>query len=142
MTKGRFKPGQSGNPAGKPRGARNRTTLAVEALLDGDAETITEKAIELAKAGDMVAMRICMDRFMPPRKDRHVYFDLPKIEKASDAVTASASIVAAVSIGELTPCEAGDLIRIVEGYTRILQATEIEDRLARLEQAQAGRDAR
>ena len=83
-----------------------------------------------------------MDRFLPLRKDRHVYFDLPKIEKASDAVTASASIVAAVSIGELTPCEAGDLIKIVESYTRILQATELEDRLSRLEQAQAGRDAR
>jgi hypothetical protein len=57
MTATTFKPGQSGNPAGKPRGSRNRTTLAVEALLDGEAETLTRKAIELAKAGDLAALR-------------------------------------------------------------------------------------
>ena len=51
-----FRPGKSGNPAGRPRGARNKTTLAVEALLDGEAETITRKAIELAKTGDRVRL--------------------------------------------------------------------------------------
>jgi hypothetical protein len=61
MTATTFKPGQSGNPAGKPRGSRNRTTLAVEALLDGEAETLTRKAIELAKAGDLAALRVCLD---------------------------------------------------------------------------------
>jgi hypothetical protein len=141
MTAKRFQPGQSGNPAGKPKGARNKTTLAAEALLDGDAETITQKAIELAKAGDMAAIRLCMDRVVPPRRDRHVSFALPKMEKASDAVTASASIVAAVSIGDLTPSEASELIRVVESYTRVLQATEIEDRLARLEQTATARKA-
>ena len=57
-----FKPGTSGNPSGKPAGARNKTTLAVEALLDGEAEDLTRKAIELAKAGDMTALRLCLDR--------------------------------------------------------------------------------
>src|SRR4029077_7685570 len=42
-------PGQSGNPSGRPKGSRNRTTLAAEALLDGEAEQLTRKAIELAK---------------------------------------------------------------------------------------------
>ena len=67
-----FKPGTSGNPSGKPAGARNKTTLAVEALLDGEAEYLTRKAIELAKAGDMAALRLCLDRIVPARKDRHV----------------------------------------------------------------------
>ena len=57
-----FQKGQSGNPAGKPKGARNKATLAVEALLDGEAEELTRKAIELAKAGDIPALRICLDR--------------------------------------------------------------------------------
>jgi hypothetical protein len=48
-----FQPGQSGNRAGKRKGTRNKVTLAVEALLDGEAETLTRKAIELAKAGDL-----------------------------------------------------------------------------------------
>jgi hypothetical protein len=51
-----FEPGKSGNPAGKLKGTRNKTTLAVEALLDGEAETITRKAIELAKDGDLAAL--------------------------------------------------------------------------------------
>jgi hypothetical protein len=39
-----FKPGHSGNPNGRPKGVRNKTTLAVEALLDGEAEAITRKS--------------------------------------------------------------------------------------------------
>jgi hypothetical protein len=69
-----FEPGKSGNPAGKLKGTRNKTTLAVEALLDGEAETITRKAIELAKDGDLAALRLCLDRIAPPRKDRPVLF--------------------------------------------------------------------
>ena len=65
----RFKPGQSGNPSGRPKGARHRTTVAIEALLEGEGEALTRKAIELAKAGDMQALRLCMDRLAPPRRD-------------------------------------------------------------------------
>src|SRR4030081_2214440 len=100
---GRFQPG---NP-GRPKGARSKATVAAELLLDGDAETITSKAIELAKAGDMAAIRLCMDRFCPPRKDRAIPFALPKLERAADASAAMASIVAAVAEGDLTPIEAG-----------------------------------
>jgi len=81
----RFRKGQSGNPSGRPRGARNKTTLAVEALLDGEAEVLTRKAIERAKDGDSVALRLCLERILPPRKDRPVSFALPKIESAADA---------------------------------------------------------
>ena len=83
-----FNPGQSGNPQGRPKGARNKTTVATEQLLDGEAEAITKKAIELAKSGDLAAIRICMDRIVPPRKDRPVPFLIPKLEKATDAVMA------------------------------------------------------
>lgn len=137
---GRFKPGQSGNPAGKPRGSRNKATLAVEELLDGEAETITRKAIELAKAGDMTAIRLCMDRIAPPRKDRPVTFALPQLQAPADAVGAAAAIVLAVASGELTPWEAGDLSRVVDAYTRTLEARHLEARLARLE-ADANRTA-
>ena len=58
----RFEPGQSGNPSGRPRGSRNATTLALEALLDGQAEALTQKAIDLALTGDMAALRLCLDR--------------------------------------------------------------------------------
>jgi hypothetical protein len=67
-------------------------TLAVEALLDGEAETITRKAIELAKEGDLTALRLCLDRIAPPRKDRPVLFELPPIMSAADAVQASGAL--------------------------------------------------
>src|SRR5450631_2561963 len=73
-----FKPGQSGNPSGRPKGSRNATTLALESLLDGQATALTQKAIDLALAGDMAALRICMDRILPPRKDRPIAFDSPQ----------------------------------------------------------------
>jgi hypothetical protein len=130
-----FKPGQSGNPSGRPVGARNRATLAMEALLDGDAEAIMRKAIELAKAGDAPSLRLCMDRLMPARRDRHVAFKLPDLTVAGDAVTANAALVAAVAAGELTPSEAAELAKLVESFTRSIEVTEIQERLSRLEEA-------
>lgn len=128
-----FKPGQSGNPAGRPKGARNATTLAVEALLDGEAEELTRKAIELGLAGDITALRLCLDRIVAPRKDRHIAFKLPKLEKPEDAVAAAAAIVEAVAAAELTPSEAAEMMKLVEGYTRILEAEDHEQRLRALE---------
>jgi hypothetical protein len=126
----RFKPGVSGNPAGKPKGARHRATLAVEALMDGEAEALTRKAIELALEGNGPALRLCMDRIAPARKDRHVTFALPKLETAADSVKASAALVEAVADGELTPTEAAELQKLVDGFTRAVEATDTACRRA------------
>ena len=67
-----FEKGVSGNPTGRPRGSRNATTLALEALLDGQANALTQKAIDLALGGDMAALRLCLDAILPPRKGDQV----------------------------------------------------------------------
>jgi len=77
-----FQPGQSGNPAGWPRGSRNKKTIALEGLLDGEAEAVMQKMISLAKLGDDVAMRLCVERMMAPRRERPVPLELPRIEIA------------------------------------------------------------
>jgi hypothetical protein len=105
----RFKRGQSGNQA------------------------LTRKAVELALGGDTTAMRLCFERILPARKDRPVAFAFPKIETAADAAKAGASLVAAVAAGELTPTEAGELSRLLENFTKVLLASEFEERLTRLE---------
>jgi len=128
-----FEPGKSGNPAGKLKGTRNRTTMAVEALLDGEAEAITRKAIELAKGGDLTALRLCLDRIASPRKDRPVLFGLPPITSPANAAQASAALVAAVVAGDLTPSEASELGKLIEAYVKALEATEFAERLAKLE---------
>lgn len=125
----RFK---SGNP-GRPRGARNRSTLALEALLDGEAEEITRKAIELAKEGDIAAIRLCLDRITPVRRDRPVMFDLPIIEAAADLPKATNALLQAVASGELTPSEASDIGKAIDAHVRAIELTDVQARLAKLE---------
>jgi hypothetical protein len=133
----RFKPGQSGNPAGRPRGSRNATTVALETLLDGKAEALTSKAVELALKGDMTALRLCMDRILPPRKDRPVTFDLPPIKCASDAASVTSAVLTAVASGEITPADAGEIGKLVEAYVKAFETAELAERLERLERMTA-----
>ena len=130
----RFKPGRSGNPKGRPLGSRHKATLAIDKLLDGEADAITRKAIEMAKEGDTVALRLCLDRIAPVRKDRPVTFALPQIATTADVVKASAALLSAVASGELTPSEAAELGKLVEAHVRAIEATDIQARLDALEQ--------
>lgn len=126
---GTFAPG---NP-GKPRGARHRATLAVEGLLDGEAEALTRKAVELAFSGDTTALRLCLDRICPPRKDAPVSFALPEMKDTSDALAALNSIVQAVASGELTPTEAKNLAGLVESFRKTAEIEDLERRIEALE---------
>ena len=127
--------GAEWQPGGKPKGARNRTTLAIEALIDGAADDIANKAIELAKAGDTFLIRALLDRAAPPRRDRHIPFELPPMERATDAVKAASTIARAVADGELTPGEASELSDFVANYAKALEISDLEARLQRLEAA-------
>lgn len=132
-----FEKGQSGNPAGRPKGSRNATTVALENLLDGQAEALTNKAVEMALAGDMAALRLCMDRILPPRKDRPVTFDLPSIKSAGDAAAVTSAVLAAVASGEITPADAGEIGKLVEAYVKAFETAELAERLERLERMTA-----
>ncbi len=87
----------------------------------------------MALAGDTTAMRLCLERVVPVRRDRPVTFAIPEITSASEAAKAASAIVAGVAAGELTPSEALDLSRILENFTRVLEASEFEERLQKLE---------
>lgn len=130
---GRFKPGQSGNPAGKPKGARHKVTLAIEAILEGEAEALTRKAVDMAQAGDMTALRLCMDRLAPVRRDRPVTFDLPSIDAIEDLTKATKAILIAVAAGELTPSEAAELGKLVDAHAKAIEVTDLHRRLETLE---------
>ena len=138
-----FLPGQSGNPAGRPRGARNKKTIALEALVDGEAEAVMQKVVTLAKMGHDVAMRLCVERMMPPRRERPVPLPLPRIESDADARRATSDIMEAMSDGEITPKEADRLLRAVAGAAFIMQSGELAARLNWIEQrlASVGDDA-
>jgi Family of unknown function (DUF5681) len=128
-----FHKGESGNPAGRRRGSRNRTTILMQSLLEADGEALARKAIDLAKGGDLAALRMCMDRLVPARKHEPIAVDLPRLDTAADTVTAASTIVAAVAAGELAPAEAADIAKVVDIYVRALATQEFEERLAKLE---------
>ena len=128
-----FQKGQSGNPDGRPKGSRNATTIALETLLDGQATALTQKAIELALTGDMAALRLCLDRILPPRKDRPVTFALPPIGGAQDAAATISAVLTAVAVGEITPADAGEISKLIEVYVKAFATAELAERVARLE---------
>lgn len=133
---GRKRNGQfaKGN-AGKAKGTRHKATIACEALLEGQVEQLTQKAIQMALAGDVQAMRICMDRLAPPRKDRPVAFALPKISSAEDHPAALAAIMVAVAGGDLTPLEGQSLAAMLAEHRKAIETAEIDARLSALEAA-------
>jgi hypothetical protein len=131
-----FKPGQSGNPSGRPRGARNAATVAVEALLDGEAEALTRKAVDLGLAGDTVALRLCPERIIPARKSRNVSFNLPAVDAAADLAPAFSAVLSAMASGELAPDEAVTVAGVLELKRKAIETIEIERRLTAIETRQ------
>ena len=102
---GRSRRGRSGNPASKPKGARHHATRAAEALLDGEAEALTRKAIKLARAGDSIVWRL---RILPRRRERPLRFVLPELRSSTDVAAAAAAILAAVASGNACVAEAAN----------------------------------
>ena len=131
---GRFQKGQSGNPKGKPKGARNRTTLIAQTLLDGQAEALVEKVVQLALDGDLTCLRICLERLVPPKRDAPIDIDLPDISTVADIPKLFGSLTAKLREGGITPSEARVLIDLAEAIRRLFELTELEQRISALEE--------
>jgi hypothetical protein len=136
----RFQKGQSGNPAGRPRGSRNKPATVLEKIVAREGQAIVEAAIELAKKGDSTPLRMFIDRLLPQRRHEPVRFKLRPIETPADTVTALADISAGVGDGLLAPSEAAELGKVVDQFVRALTARGYEERLAAIEQSQKARD--
>ena len=126
-----------GNP-GRPEGSRHKHVLAIQDLLDGEAETFGRKAIDLALAGDTNALRLCIERIAPARKDSPLEFDLPTMTNAQQAASAAQGVLQAVSQGDMTPLQAATVMGLLERYRRLLELSEFEGRLLALERATQG----
>lgn len=130
-----FKKGQSGNPAGKRPGTRHKATQAVQALLDGEAEALTRKAVDLALAGDTTALRLCLERLCPPAREKAISLgpNLPAKLTAENLPEAMEMIVRAVVAGDLLPGEGQVLTGMLNGLGKALELSELEKRVAALE---------
>ena len=132
---GRFAKGASGNPAGRPPSSRNQSTLLMEALLEDEAEPLLRKAIELASGGDIYALKLCLDRLLPPCKDRAIHLSLPPIENAQQVSAAMSTVVEAVGEGRITPGQGETVANILAVKKDVLAACDFERRLEQVEQA-------
>lgn len=132
---GKFAKGISGNLSGRPPGSRNRASILMESLLEGEAEQLLRKAIELAKPGDTRALSLCLDRLMPLQKDRRVQFDLAPICSLHDIPLGMMSIEEALSQGILTPPEGEIWSRILTAHANALSTADL---LLRVEKLEAG----
>lgn len=129
-----FQKGRSGNPKGRPKGSRNKTTIIAQALLDGQAEALVTKAVQLALEGDLTCLRICLERLVPMKKDAPFEISLPEIGAAADIPKLFAAVAARLEEGGITPSEARALIDLAEVYRKLIEVAELERRLTALEE--------
>jgi uncharacterized protein DUF5681 len=135
-----FQKGKSGNPKGRRPGTRHRMTVLAEQLMSDDVEAVVKKIVRRAKAGDMSAAKLILDRILPVRKGRPVQFPLPAISSPAAVIEALSAIIEAVGRGDLTPDEAGQLSTVVELQRSALETLALAARVARLEQVTAQHD--
>ena len=143
MDRVRGRPFQPGNQygRGRPKGSRNKSTLAAQKLLEQYSEPIMRKCIAQALNGDVRALKLCMERVTPVRRNSLVKVNLPAIESAKDLGPATQKILAEVKNGKLTPIDGESLVNIVEKYRRGLETVELSDRLDQLERIERERDS-
>lgn len=131
--KSAWKQGQSGNPAGRPVGARNKSTMIALAVMSEDAELIARTVTQAALGGDMQACRLVIERLVPPLKERPVELDFPDTDTLAGVSAAQDVILQAVGAGDLLPGEANTLSNIVEQRRKAIETQELEARIAALE---------
>ena len=125
--------GQSGNPAGRRRSSRNKATMMAALYLDGEAEGLVRKAVEMAYAGDALALRLCLERTLAPRRDRPEPFRLPPVESAADLAPAMAAVMTAAARGVITTGQAAEMASVVATRLRAIEAAEFDRHLTALE---------
>ena len=132
----RGRPFPKGN-LGRPTGSRNKTAVALEALLDGQAEEIIKKAAAMARQGDHTALKLCFERILGARRDRPVSLELPPVHSAQEGATALAAVIAAVAEGQVTPSEGAQIAQVISAAISVLESSDFERRLEALEKGGA-----
>ena len=138
-----IKKGQSGNIKGRPKGAINRKTRTLRMLFEGEAEDLIRKAIEKAKEGDIQALKLCLERILPPVKDIPINLDISEVidETASSVLAFSREVIKAVTRGEITPSEGDLIVGMLDKYGRTIEMDELDKRISSLEESLRKRGA-
>ena len=125
-----------GNPGRKP-GSRNRASVVVAALVEGEGEELVRSGVELAKAGDPGMLKFLLGRLLP--RERLIHFEIPTMESADDAVKALGAVLRAVSEGEISPSEGAAVAALISTYSQAIDRADVVKRLDALERLIKGR---
>jgi hypothetical protein len=130
---GKFHKGASGNPKGRPPGSRNKSTLLYEQLFEGGAEELINKAMEMAKNGDVRALALCLDRILPAKRERSINLELRPVQTPQDLPNSFQDITTAIAEGRITPGEGESLSNILATQAQFLSSVDFDRRLAQME---------
>jgi len=126
----KFKPGKSGNPKGRPKGARDKRT-ELRSLLEPHSKELVEKVVELAIGGDTTALRLCLERLIPPFRSQEQSITL---DNMNGGLTAQGrQIILAMGNGELSPSDASSMLQALASQARLSEVDELERRISKLE---------
>ena len=134
--------GTSGNPKGPGTGSRNRASLLLDRMAEDEAEAVLQSVLTAAKAGDMGAAKVLLDRIWPARKGRPVGLDLPEMRTPADLAAALGAVAGAVARAELSPEEGAAVAAVLETQRRAIETAQLEQRIAALEAARPHRGGR
>ena len=134
MTTTKFQKGKSGNPAGRPKGSKNRATLLALASMEGELDSIVKNVVTAAKNGDMVAARLVIDKLIPAAKERPLSIMLPQLTDIAECRQAQSDVISTVAVGDLLPSEGEHLSEMIERQRKGLEAETILTRLAAIEE--------
>ena len=128
----KFQRGQSGNPAGRPKGSGIAGELR-KAITDSAADSV-QTMITNAKAGDMQAAKALLDKVLPTLKPEALAVLLPDMVEADTLSAKAEAAIDAAGAGELSPSAASDLVSAIAALAKIIETTELQKRLEALEQ--------
>ena len=134
---GRFRSGRSGNPSGRPPGAHNRITTDLRAILDAEGVSVVAKAVEMAKSGDRLMLRLVIDKLLP-RAGREVTADVPELARAGDIVAGLGAVITAASQGKMSLEEARGFAAMLELERRAIETHDLQVRIEALERTEGG----
>lgn len=124
----RFKPGESGNPKGRP--CLSPVQIDLRRQIREAAPGIVARLVELAEGGDVSAMKLALDRLLPRLKPRD---EAVSVNLGATPADSARRVLEAVGSGQIAPDAGATLLSALAAQARIIEVSELEGRIAALE---------